>query len=217
MKKWNKKFEIELILEFLQYLNFVASTIAITLFQPAPKKRPFESFDDMANAVLDGNIKLVGIKNAATARFTSPSLELAQSDATLMKFLKANEAGKVDAVPTMPDAFNLIRKEENRAFIVNVFSAYGATDLCDYEIITDSTFPRVPYGFFYSNMAPQWLQQDAAQMSQLQEFFLHFSKNYMFPKRCVRWHPRIGLDLSQVATTIYMMATGIVVSFTAQI
>lgn len=202
-----------LIFEFLQYLNFVASTIAITFFHPAPKKLPFKTFDEMADAVLDGDIRLVGIKNAATARFTSPSLALANSDPTLMKFYQANLQDRVAAVPTMDDAFNMIRKEENRAFIVNILSAQANADLCDFEIIEDLTFPKIPYGFFYSNLSTDWFYQDPALMGQLGEFFQHYVKHYTFPTRCINMRPRQGLNINQVETTFYMLAAGLFFGF----
>lgn len=92
------------------YLNFIASNIAISLFEPKPKQLPFYSFDDLADAVLSGKLKLVGINNSAQSRFTHPSEEFAKTEPTLMKFYQAELLGNVAAVSTVAEAFKMIRE-----------------------------------------------------------------------------------------------------------
>lgn len=52
----------------LLYLTFMATTIAVTMFQSDPKTYPFKTFDELADAVLAGRIKIVGIEAAAISK-----------------------------------------------------------------------------------------------------------------------------------------------------
>lgn len=68
------------------YLNFSGSTIAISLFQAPPKRFPFQTFDQLADAALSGTVNLMGVKASAPARFITPGEALAHIDDTFMKF-----------------------------------------------------------------------------------------------------------------------------------
>lgn len=55
----------------LFYLNFVASTIAISKFQPPEIKFPFYTFDEMAEAALNGYVKVVNLQGIADCIFSN--------------------------------------------------------------------------------------------------------------------------------------------------
>lgn len=138
---------------------------------------------------------------------------MAQADSTLMKFYKANEAGRIMGVPTMDDAMALLAKEENRAFIINLFAAKSVTNLCDYVIITDSTFPKIPYGFFYSNTTPAWFNPTSDKMAHLGLFYEYYLKNYVYPTRCLSVLPRQGLNIKQLQTLFAMVPCAFAIAF----
>lgn len=60
----------------LIYLNFLANTIAILLYNTPPKQLPFRTFDQMADALLDGKIQLVAMDSASGQRKISATASL---------------------------------------------------------------------------------------------------------------------------------------------
>lgn len=112
-------------------------------------------------------------------RFTSPGQEFAEQDKTLMKYYQANQIPeRVVLVNTVPEAFKLV-DEEDRVYVVNLLTARRIPNICDYEIISDKTFPTIPFGFFFSNASPAWFKPDGPLMQKTGDVFQHDMKRYV--------------------------------------
>ncbi len=94
-----------------------------------------------------------------------------------MKFYKANQIpGRVELVHSAEDVFKLV-DHEDRVYVINMLTALLNPNICDYEIITDSSFPTIPIGFFFSNVsAAPWFRPDPTLMQLSDSMFKHYLK-----------------------------------------
>lgn len=77
-----------LSMTIMLYMSFLGSIVAIMLFKPSPRVLPFKNFEDMADALVEGKIRLVAM-DSATGFFSSISflIKFSQSLFLLTQFL----------------------------------------------------------------------------------------------------------------------------------
>lgn len=78
-------------------------------------------------------------------------------------------------VPSLQKALELVDKD-GWAYISMVQALESIPNFCDYTVITDSSFPNVPFGFFFNKQTPEWFPNDPAMMQLIGNIFQHFEK-----------------------------------------
>lgn len=74
----------------LFYLNFVASTIAIVRFEGSEIELPFYTFDEMAEAALNGHLKVVNLQGTSSCIFPNFKLMLDVNQFKFLNFIHMN-------------------------------------------------------------------------------------------------------------------------------
>lgn len=104
-------------------------------------------------------------------------------------------------------------QHDDSVYVTTTVEASLLSDFCEYITITDSTFPDIPLGFFFSNTTPDWFNPDASQMVELGNHYDHALKRYTNPTHCLRIMPRIGLNITQMVTVFCIILVGILAGF----
>lgn len=102
---------------------------------------------------------------------------------------------------------------DDSIYVTTTVEASLLPNICDFEVITDSTFPEIPFGLFFSNTTPEWFKPDDSLMLELGSHYDHALKRYTSPTNCLRFNPNIGLNLTQMKTVFCILAVGFFAAF----
>lgn len=108
----------------------------------------------------------------------------------------------------MAAALEMILKNDKLVLLTEWLNAKLIKEPCKYELITDETFPKKPYGFFYSNSSPEWFELDEIDVEILSKFMEHFMAIYLSPHHCYTTPIMRGISINQLQTLFYMVLTG---------